>query len=121
MAIKSIIALGLAGLLGCSSQEEQKIDYSTLAVSNTYEIENSGCANVANIGMVCYRGINENKEAVLEIIADETTQLAYKISPAEQLLVDKDKMTATFRMDYASNSRIDITITQIQKKEEKTK
>ncbi|MFH1065765.1 MAG: hypothetical protein V1734_04650 [Nanoarchaeota archaeon] len=128
MAIKSIIALGLAGLLGCSSQEEEKLDYSTLPITNTYEIENSGCANVPNIGLVCYRGINENILVAgetrsfyvsLDIIAGETKRLDFKLSPAVQPLLDNEERTATFTVNYASNSRIEMIITQ--KKKEKKK
>lgn len=116
MAIKSIIAIGLAGLLGCSGQEEYKADYSNMVVSNSYEIEKNGCANIPNIGMVCYRGINENKEVVLEIISNETKQSAYKLSPAEQPLLDTEEFSIAFRMDYVSNSELDISVMQKNKK-----
>ena len=117
MAIKSIIALGLAGLLGCSSQEEQKMDYSEFVITNAYEIEANGCANVVNVGMVCYRGINDNREVVLEIISNETRQSAYKITPAEQPLLDTEKFSIAFRMDYVSNSELDISVMQKNKKQ----
>ncbi len=126
MAIKSIIALGLAGLLGCSSQEEQKRDYSEFVITNAYKIEANGCANVVNVGMVCYRGINENILVAgetrsfyvsLDIIAGETKRLDFKLSPAEQPLLDTEKFSIAFRMDYVSNSELDISVMQKNKKQ----
>jgi len=120
MKTKAITAIGLASLLGCSSQEEEKMDYSNMTVTSSYEIENNGCANVVNIGMVCYKGINETGDAILEIISGDAKQFAYKISPAVYPLLDNEERTATFTMSYVSDSRIKLNITQ-KKKEEKKK